>query len=52
MRSLTRFLYRLARIVNDIGAVTSLNPKRMLRRGANKFIGRKLFGRITLPWKW
>jgi len=36
------FLYRAARTVNDIEAVVSLNPVRIMRRLKNKIIGRAI----------
>lgn len=42
MRSLTRALYRGARLSNNIGALTSGNPRRMVRRGKNIVVGRAL----------
>lgn len=48
--SLTRNLYRAARIAADVSAVTSGDPKRMERRAKNKLIGRAL-GRAGL-WRW
>lgn len=35
-------LYRTARTVNDIEAILSLNPVRIIRRIKNKFIGRAI----------
>jgi len=40
-------LYKYARIVNDIEALISLNPTRIMRRIKNKFIGRAL-GRTNI----
>lgn len=40
------FLYRLARIANDIETLLSLNPKRMARRVKNKWVGRKLVRKV------
>jgi hypothetical protein len=40
------FLYKLARIANDIEKVSSGNPKRIARRAKNKVIGRKLVKKI------
>lgn len=44
------FLYRLARLVNDISTVASGNPKKITRRAKNKVVGRtvapKLFKKI------
>ena len=48
MRKITRFLYRAARISNDLGALFSGSPSRMSRRLVNKTIGRKLIRRLWL----
>jgi hypothetical protein len=40
--SLRGNLYRSARILGDIQAVTSDNPKRIERRAKNKLVGRAL----------
>lgn len=40
------FLYRLARTVNDIEKLTSGDPKRMMRRTKNKYLGRKLIRKV------
>jgi len=37
---LTRFLYRAARVSNDVNAAT--HPKRLRRRVKNKLVGRAL----------
>lgn len=47
--SLRRNLYRSARILGDVEAVTSGNPKRIERRAKNKLLGRAL-GRAGL-WR-
>jgi len=39
---LTSALYKAARISNDLEALTSGKPSKMLRRGKNKLIGRGL----------
>jgi len=44
---LISLLYKLARMGNDIKALSSGSPRKILRRGKNKFIGRKI-GKI---WK-
>lgn len=36
------FLYRMARTANDIETLASGNPKRIVKRGRNKVIGRTL----------
>jgi hypothetical protein len=40
--NLTRALYRAARMSNNIGAITSGNPRRIVRRAKNIAIGRTL----------
>lgn len=47
--SLRRNLYRSARILGDVEAVTSGNPKRIERQAKNKLLGRAL-GRAGL-WR-
>ncbi len=47
---LTRSLYRLARLSNNIGALTSGSPKRMERRATNIVKGRIL--RKLGFWRW
>ena len=42
LRKLRRSLYKGARILGDVNAVTSGNPARMAKRMMNKFTGRKL----------
>ena len=42
------FLYQLARAANDVEKLSSGNPKRLIRRAKNKYIGRKLVRKI---WK-
>jgi len=42
------FLYQLARVANDIEKLSSGDPKRMVRRAKNKYIGRKLVRKV---WK-
>jgi hypothetical protein len=41
-RSLSSTLFRTARVVDDVEAVESGNPKRMVRRGKNVVLGRAL----------
>ena len=41
-RSLTSQLYRAARLSNNIGALASGNPKRVVRRAKNVAVGRAL----------
>lgn len=45
---LVSFLYKLARMLNDIMVLLSGKPKRAVRRAKNKLIGRKLLRRV---WK-
>lgn len=49
LMSLRSNLYRSARILGDVQAVTSGNPKRIERRAKNKLIGRA-FGRAGI-WR-
>ena len=49
MGKLVSFLYQLARATNDIEKIASGNPKRIVRRAKNKYIGRKLVRKV---WKW
>jgi len=41
-RSLSSQLFRAARVVDDVEAVESGNPERIVRRGRNVLIGRGL----------
>ncbi len=41
-------LYKLARILGDVNAVASGDPKKIGRRAANKLIGRKIGRRLFL----
>jgi hypothetical protein len=41
-RSFTSQLYRAARLSNNIGAIASGKPQRIVRRGKNVIIGRAL----------
>lgn len=41
-RSLTSQLYRAARLTNNVSAVVSGNPKRVVRRAKNVAVGRAL----------
>jgi len=42
------FLYKLARLVNDIEKFTSGDPKKIVRRVKNKYMGRKIAKKL---WK-
>ena len=42
------FLYQLARAANDIEKLSSGDPKKIVRRAKNKYIGRKLVRKV---WK-
>jgi len=42
------FLYKLARMANDIEKLSSGDPKKIARRVKNKVIGRKL---VRKAWK-
>lgn len=46
MGKLVSFLYKLARVANDVSKVASGNPKKITRRVKNKIIGRKLIRKI------
>jgi len=46
MGRLVSNIYRIARVVNDISKVASGDPKKIIRRVKNKFIGRKLIKKI------
>lgn len=43
----SRELYKAARTMNDIETLTTGNPKRILRRGKNKLLGR-LLGKLRI----
>ncbi len=42
------FLYKLARMANDIEKLSSGDPRKIARRAKNKYIGRKL---VRKMWK-
>ncbi|WP_408956462.1 hypothetical protein [Natroniella sp. ANB-PHB2] len=46
MRKFVSFLYKLARVANDIETLSSGNPKRIAKRTKNKVIGRKLIRKL------
>jgi hypothetical protein len=41
-------LFKIARIADDVRALSSGNPKRIAKRCANKVIGRKIVKRMYL----
>ncbi len=43
---LRRSLYRWARLLGDLQAITSGNPKRIGKRVVNKLVGRKVVRRL------
>lgn len=49
LAQLTRFLYRMARLTNDLQALSTGDPRRILRHWTNKWIGRTV-GR-KLYWR-
>ena len=48
MKSLVAFLYKLARVANDVSKLASGKPKKIVRRVKNKLIGRNIIQRF---WK-
>ena len=46
MNKLVSFLYKAARVANDINKIKSGNPKKIARRIKNKIIGRKFIRKI------
>ena len=40
------FLYKLARLANDLEKISSGSPKKIARRAKNKVIGRKLVKKL------
>jgi hypothetical protein len=50
-RRLSSRLYKAARVANDLETLASGDPRRVLRRGKNKLIGRFL-GRSLFRWLW
>lgn len=51
MRSFVSFLYKLARILNDITTLLSGDSKRISRRAKNKLVGRSIVRKIwRLPF--
>ena len=43
---LISFLYKLARVANDVETFSSDNPKRIAKRIKNKLIGRKIVSKL------
>jgi len=46
LRKVRGSLYRGARILGDVNALISGNPRKIVKRVANKLIGRKLVSRL------
>jgi len=46
MKKLVSLLFNLARKANDISKVASGDPKKIIRRVKNKYIGKKLIRKI------
>ncbi len=46
MSKAVSFLYKLARKANDVRVITSGDPKKIIRRAKNKYIGKKLIRKI------
>lgn len=46
MNKLISFLYKVARVANDINKIKSGDPKKIIRRVKNKLIGRKFIRKI------
>jgi hypothetical protein len=51
-RSLSSQLFAAARLVDDVEAVGSGNPKRMVRRARNVAVGRALAKAGVFGWLW
>jgi len=45
--SLVSWLYRIARLGADVNAIKSGSGKKILRRGKNKYVGRKIWPKIN-----
>jgi len=46
LNKLVSFLYKVARVANDINKLQSGNPKKIARRVKNKILGRKFIKKI------
>jgi len=45
------FLYKLARLANDVEKLSSGDPKKIARRAKNKYIGKKIIKKVwKFPW--
>jgi len=45
------FLYKLARLANDVEKISSGDPKKIARRAKNKYIGKKIIKKVwKFPW--
>ena len=45
------FLYKLARLANDVEKLSSGDPKKIARRAKNKYIGKKIIRKVwKFPW--
>ncbi|MBA7474852.1 hypothetical protein ES707_10214 [subsurface metagenome] len=45
--SIVSWLYKLARASNDASTLASGRPKKVIRRGKNKLLGRKIWPKIN-----
>lgn len=45
-KKLSSILYNLARKMNDVETIASLNPQKIVRRAKNKILGRLLIGKL------
>ena len=46
MNKLVSFLYKVARLLNDINKIKGGDPKKIARRVKNKILGRKIIRKI------
>ena len=45
------FLYKLARLANDVEKLSSGDPKKIARRAKNKYIAKKIIRKVwKFPW--